>query len=319
MTSTPVRYHLNSTLGAGFIGVVVSAVLYGITNVQTYLYYNRVHNNLTWYRWTIFLLWIMDTLHQVLITHAIYVYAVTDFGDPQALGIPTWSILAHIFVTGTSDMVVRSLFCLRLWKFSGKNRIVTYPIMVLAVVSWAGSIIFPIRGFIIDNFSAFSWLSWDLFMSMSANIAADILLASSLVILLWKRRTGIPRTDSIVRVLMLYSINTGALTSVCELLCLVMFAIMPANFIYFAILFVLPKLFLNAFLATLNARQDLQHSDVHDHISLPVSNSYTFRGSRRKAASPFGAQVISSVPTGQSLELRMVQSGAHTEVKSGVL
>lgn len=59
---------------------------------------------------------------------------------------------------------------------------------------------------------------------------------------------------------MLYGINTGALTSLCEVACLIAYVTMPNNLIFIAIFFVLPKLLLNALLATLNARVSLQES-----------------------------------------------------------
>ncbi|OCH90218.1 hypothetical protein OBBRIDRAFT_620742 [Obba rivulosa] len=300
--------HLDSTLGAGFIGVVAAATIYGVTNVQTYIYYRQCQDDPIWYQRSIFLLWIMDTLHQVLITHVMYTYAVTNFGNAQALQSPTWSLMAHVLVTGTSDVIIRSLFCLRLWKLHGKNRIMVFPIMVFAILSWAGSIVFSLRGLVKNNFAALDQISWDLFMSMSANIAADTLLAASLVVSLWRLRTGIPRIDSIVHVLMLYSINTGVLTSVFALLCFIMLAIMPGNFVYLAILFLLPKLLLNAFLAILNARQSLHQADAMDFISLPAF---------RACASQITTHTTTLRESGLAFppDLRVLEASENTAVK----
>ncbi len=35
---------------------------------------------------------ILDTVHLVLISHAVYTYTVTDFGDFAAVSTPVWSV-----------------------------------------------------------------------------------------------------------------------------------------------------------------------------------------------------------------------------------
>ncbi|EMD32507.1 hypothetical protein CERSUDRAFT_99233 [Gelatoporia subvermispora B] len=232
---------LNSTLGAGLIGLVVAAIFFGITNVQMYMYYRRYSEDPLYLRVSFALLWILDTLHQILITQSIYTYAVTQFGNPAALGMPTWSFLVNVVVTGVSDASVRILFSLRLWRFSEKNWYITAPVMIGAVASLVGSIAFTIKAAPLHSFAAFSSISWCLYIGLASGAVADVLLATSLVVLLWKKRTGFHRTDSLVRTLMIYTINSGLLTSVCAIMCFVTFTIMPDNFIYFALFMVLPK------------------------------------------------------------------------------
>ncbi|KAJ3478870.1 hypothetical protein NLI96_g9457 [Meripilus lineatus] len=67
-------------------------------------------------------------------------------------------------------------------------------------------------------------------------------------------------SESLINKLMAYSINTGALTSICAIVCLIVYASMPNSFVFLAFYFVLPKLCLNSLLATLNARNALKTS-----------------------------------------------------------
>ncbi|EMD36464.1 hypothetical protein CERSUDRAFT_84626 [Gelatoporia subvermispora B] len=271
MASPLVQLDLDGTLGAAFLGNLAAAIFYGITNVQTYLYYKRNVADSTVLKSIVFFLWVLDSLHLALISHALYTYAVTNFANPLAIMVPTWSIMAHVAVTGVSDVFVRSLFCQRVWKLSGRNWVLTIAIIISSLVTFAGSVAFSIRGLQIDNFFAFSEISWILYTSFGLGVAADLLIAVSLVTFLQRRRTGFSRTDSVVRVLMLYSINTGALTTLCAFLCLVMYATMPDNFIFIAFYFVLPKLFLNSLLATLNARRSLRLASMSGLVSIPLS------------------------------------------------
>ncbi|KAK7677728.1 hypothetical protein QCA50_019280 [Cerrena zonata] len=56
----------------------------------------------------------------------------------------------------------------------------------------------------------------------------------------------------------LYAINTGVLTSAISLTCLILYDIMPDNFIFMGFYFVLSKLYVNSFLAALNTRRVLR-------------------------------------------------------------
>ncbi|OCH90212.1 hypothetical protein OBBRIDRAFT_619492 [Obba rivulosa] len=253
---------------------------------------------------TVAFLWALDTLHQVLISHAIYYYTVTMYGDPLAISIPTWSIIAHIVVTGISDLTVRSLFCHRVWRFSGRNRLITIPIFVGAVVVFVGSIIFAAKGARFGSFASFSKLSWDLYLSLGCGVATDILLACSLVILLRRCRTGFPRTDSIVHVLMIYSVNSGVLTSLCATVCFICFATMPDNFVYIAFYFILPKLLLNSLLATFNAVRDLRKPGTGELVSIPLSNT----SSTREGAQYAKPQMYNSPRKNQIMEIQMQTS-----------
>ncbi|KAI0926376.1 hypothetical protein AcV5_008858 [Taiwanofungus camphoratus] len=71
---------------------------YGITSVQTYLYYTRYKDDSVTLRLLIFLLWLLDGLHQAFITHASYTYAVTDLGSPTDLLMPEWSVMASALI-----------------------------------------------------------------------------------------------------------------------------------------------------------------------------------------------------------------------------
>ncbi|KAH0578572.1 hypothetical protein H2248_003719, partial [Termitomyces sp. 'cryptogamus'] len=65
------------------------------------------------------------------------------------------------------------------------------------------------------------------------------------------------RTNSLVRMLMLYTINTTLLTTICSITCFIAYAIWPDDFTFIGIYFSLSKLFLNSLLATLNSRHTL--------------------------------------------------------------
>ncbi|OCH90034.1 hypothetical protein OBBRIDRAFT_835316 [Obba rivulosa] len=298
MSSHLEHHSLDSTLGAGLIGLVIAAALYGITNVQMYMYFKRYNEDSLFLKVMFAFLWILDTLHQILITQSIYTYAVTRFGNAAALEVPTWSFLVNVVVTGVSDVSTVFSQIVEI----GKNYLITVPVMIVAIASLVGSICEA-------SFAAFSLLStyliifdrslyhqsWCLYIGLASGAVADVLLASSLVVLLWRKRTGFARTDSLVRVLMLYTINSGVLTSVCAIMCFVTFTIMPNNFIYYALFMVLPKLLLNSLLASYNARRDMREAayPTGDLVTIPLTNT------TRRASMPISFRRNSKQPDDQ--------------------
>ncbi|RPD79131.1 hypothetical protein L226DRAFT_241453 [Lentinus tigrinus ALCF2SS1-7] len=112
---------LHNTLGAAYIGNILAACLYGLTTLQTFIYYNRSPKDSAVLKTLVAMLWFLDTLHLALISHTVYEYTVTDFGNFIALLEPTWSVLAQVIVTGVSDGIVRGIFCYRIWMLSNQH------------------------------------------------------------------------------------------------------------------------------------------------------------------------------------------------------
>jgi len=83
----------------------------------------------------------------------------------------------------------------------------------------------------------------------------DLLIAVALFYLLHRSRTGFKQTDSVISRLMLFTINTGLLTSICAVLCLVTFVLYPNDLIYVTFFFCLSRLYCNSLFATLNCRR----------------------------------------------------------------
>ena len=69
-------------------------------------------------------------------------------------------------------------------------------------------------------------------------LITDSSLAASLTFLLWRMRSGIPRTDSIVRLVMIYTLSTSLCTTAIAVLSLVTNIVFPQSFAYLALDFI---------------------------------------------------------------------------------
>ncbi|KAH0578596.1 hypothetical protein H2248_003737 [Termitomyces sp. 'cryptogamus'] len=270
---------LDSTLGAVFLGATLTGILYGITCVQSYTYFKNNNRDKRWFKGTISLLWFLDTLHQALIAQNMYISLVSDFGNYDFL-VSSHSNRAasgFFYVSEISDVIIRGIFGWRVWismcltqsqrinhtatdvpylLVSQKNIPIAVCIAATSLLSFAS-----VLAFLLSNFNGelafFLKVSYLLYMGLASGMAADVFIAVFLCVNLWRRRSGLRKTNSLVKTLMMYSINTALLTTISYMACLITYAAMNDNFVWLAIYEILPKLFLNSLLALLNSRDAL--------------------------------------------------------------
>lgn len=92
IAGTSFSFSMGETLGAIYIGATISAIFYGITILQTAVYFKLNPNDPWLFRYTVALLWILDTLHVALTTHALYFYLIKSFGNYFALLTVIWYV-----------------------------------------------------------------------------------------------------------------------------------------------------------------------------------------------------------------------------------
>ncbi|KAF8876719.1 hypothetical protein BD779DRAFT_1559523 [Infundibulicybe gibba] len=225
---------VDSTLGAAFLGNLVASMLYGIICIQAFLYLKREHGTDK----AIFrhMVWLLDTTHLAFITHALYHYMISNYGNSNSLLSPT-CFLGR-----------------RAWFMTGRNILLTLCILVPSLIAFGKYILYfvlsvPDLGY--DQLLAL----YLLYLGLGSGLFADSVIATTLCVALWRSRTGFPRTDSIVNTLILYTINT---CDFCSLTCFITYAVWPHKFIFLGFFFLLNKLYFNSLLAILNGQDHLQ-------------------------------------------------------------
>ncbi|KAG1749189.1 hypothetical protein EDB19DRAFT_176329 [Suillus lakei] len=198
----------------------------------------------------------------------------------------------HIWGTSVSSMcsvrckhscsafLVRSLYVHRISIVSrGRSR--ALPIMVGIAVLLAAGVAIAIVWRAYEEVHVITDLvkiQWTVYMFLGTVAFVDILIASSIWYLLATSRTGFSRTDLFITKLMSYIINTGCLTSICSMIVIITCAVMPKNYIFEAVGFLLIKLYVNSYIALLNARYYVQaNTDMFKypddevlHITRPI-------------------------------------------------
>ncbi|PCH38946.1 hypothetical protein WOLCODRAFT_146793 [Wolfiporia cocos MD-104 SS10] len=238
-TASVSSHHLNATLGAFLLGNIFTAML-------------------------------IDCAHLTILTYMTFTYTIVDFSDYFAIEEIIWCLPVIVLLMALSDIVVRCLFCQRIYKLSGGDCRLVLPILVTGLTAFVlatsfhpenNAISSPPVSCTVDRFNALTTgiIRSLLYATLSLDAFGDIMTAAVLCMLL-RRNTVLLKLETAVNTLILYTIETGLLTSICAITCFILYATMPHNYIYIAMFLVLTKLALNSLLAMLNARRSLRET-----------------------------------------------------------
>ncbi|KAH9850071.1 hypothetical protein C2E23DRAFT_837300 [Lenzites betulinus] len=276
---------LDSTFGPMLIGVIVAGIMYGVTCSQTYYYFSRYSDDHWSTKLLVVTVWTADTVHQALISHSIYWYLITEYGNPIALTQVTRTLVVELFFNYIIGLLVQSFFAARIWKLSEKRPIVVVPILALAITSFVTGITYGVKGASLKTFMDVDLKLKNLSIIFNTTLTAcDVTIAVVLCAILHSSRTGFSKSDTLITKLMVFAVNTGLLTSVSACLSLITFLTLPNTLIYISFFFVLGRLYSNSLMATLNARKRLRSTVSEVSVSLrdiPPSASTLSAYSRR--------------------------------------
>ncbi|KAG0704121.1 hypothetical protein DFH29DRAFT_400960 [Suillus ampliporus] len=185
----------------------------------------------------------------------VYYYLVNNYGNISALTEIVWSFtLLQIVIDVPIVYGVHLLYFYRIWIVS-KGRSKAFPITAIIIVTISSGVAITLLWvtYQCHVFTDLIKTAWSTYMTLGTITSIDFIIASSLCYLLATSRTGFSSTDTLITKLMGYIINTGCLTSICSMTVIITCAVMPRNFIFLSIEFLVAKLYVNSFLALLNA------------------------------------------------------------------
>ncbi|KAI0761936.1 hypothetical protein BD413DRAFT_700017 [Trametes elegans] len=261
--------------GCAVIGFPLSTTVYGITVLQTYLYFRRYPED------SIYLKGLvsnsaLDTLTIALITHAIYSYFVLDLGRYADLAVLPWSVSVEVFITDIITVTVQLFFAQQLYRISHGNKLLagiivffTIPVMAVGLFSVVENFqirLFPVT---IPLVSALGG------MQAAVALTGDILITGGLCYYFNHSRSGWASTNMLIDKLMVYAIQRGALTTIFQGVCLVTLVALPSRHIYVVFSMVVGKLYVNSLLASLNVRASLHRESLAQNKETSTVNFAT--------------------------------------------
>lgn len=304
---------IEETFGVMFIGTMLSMIIYGITTIQAYSYYASYPKGDHEAKALVAGIWILDTLHIALLSHALYSYLISAFGDTLALLQGTWSLYTSIAVNVLVAFIVQCYYTRRIFTLSpAKHKRWILVVIGLSVLAhFFLGIEMVVYLFIKKTFTRLTQLKFRTFLPfLIIASTSDVLIAVALCILLASDRSDFDDTHGPMNTVLVYGINRCVLTSVLAVIQVAISASLPDLFFPYAFGFVIGRLYANSLLATLNAR--------------PVMRNM-FMGKRTSTSFRIATDMSTSLPHASSQETgtdgsRLIFEELGTDINhSGIL
>ncbi|KAI0668077.1 hypothetical protein C8Q78DRAFT_1081481 [Trametes maxima] len=244
---------LDSTLGAVYVGMVVGVMLYGLTVHQTYRYFKLYPSDKYYVKTLVIIIVMLETLHSVLWAIVGYHYLITEALNITGLLLGHWSVRLTVLETGFAVYACQSYYACRVYLIGPRYRWLVIPAVISMTTGLGFAIAAGVEAFAFTRFiTDFRRVSWLVSIAYGFAVSSDVILTSALVFVLQK-------TNSILDILIIYTINTGLLTSVVSIAVFIFAIILPGNLIYAGISIVGAKLYANSVLAVLNSRKSIDN------------------------------------------------------------
>ncbi|GBE87205.1 hypothetical protein SCP_1004520 [Sparassis crispa] len=180
---------LNATVGALLLGTLFTAVGFGITTMQTYMYMSRFPNDPKIIRWTVWTLLVLDVTHVALTWHMIYWYLILNYNNPASLDLSVWSFDITVVITAVVTVVAHCFYARRVYILGNRQWIIAALILILSAMrlifgSYVTARIFQIK--LLKEL--WGKIGVEVGVGMGAGTAADLLITISLVWYLRKHR-----------------------------------------------------------------------------------------------------------------------------------
>ncbi|KAF9468724.1 hypothetical protein BDZ94DRAFT_693505 [Collybia nuda] len=259
--SLPPGITLDGTLGALLICTIIAVALFGVICLQTYQYFNYYVKDPLYMKILVAIIWCLEFVHTVVIVHALYRIVVTDFGVPSFLADEPATLKTSILFSGFINTGVQGFFAYRIKVVSKRwtMPIICWSLLAVRLTCVIASSIIVLRVKIPEFASHYKWL---LTLLLVATAIGDLVVAGALAYFLSQGRSGFLKTDHVVNELILFSIETGLVTSLVAMAVLIIFLTKPTTFAWIGMLLTLAKIYTNSLLLSLNNRKHLRSEFV---------------------------------------------------------
>ncbi|KAG6860200.1 hypothetical protein C0995_014457 [Termitomyces sp. Mi166 len=174
---------------------------------------------------------VLDTFDSALNCHILYFYLVSNYLNPLAIAKPIWydsliyltkepsltpllfdcrlrSVIIHVAITSISDFLIR---------ISKGNLIVTTWIMAVSTLDLICGLVITAKAFVKNSLTP----ACDVLTEINTGLAFPPMLN-------WANF----RTDNLVNTLMTYTVYTGLIVGIDAALGMILYTVMPNNFIF---------------------------------------------------------------------------------------
>jgi len=227
-------------------------------------------------------MWLIELGHTICLFHLVYYYTVYQFGIPDAIIISApGSFAASIFFHGAVAVLAQGYFTYRIARFTGPPYVIPTICSLLMACQLSFDMVVGVKAAVIAEKSVKQYLletKWLILTPLLLRAVVDVIISVTLVYHLYYHRSAsaYKNTTAVIDKLILWSIETGIITSMLSVAVIICYLINVENFAWVALYVVFPKVFSNTMLANMNSRIELRKMQSALAMSvggLAISNS----------------------------------------------
>ncbi|KAF8888551.1 hypothetical protein BD779DRAFT_448716 [Infundibulicybe gibba] len=256
------------------VGTILAAIGNGVLILQMVIYFQQFRGDPKLLKITVSMIWLASICLLILDIHVLYSTTVTNHGTPIKLVKFPISFAVGASVGAAIHSSIQAVYTYRLFKFTG-NIYLPAICWVLSIYVLGSGITFSVL--LTTNSSGVrlskqNW-SWLFYSSFGVASTADLLIASSMFYYLRKgRNSGVPqRTRQIVDKLMVWTVETGFVTSIMGVCVVIIYVAYPRTNTWIGLYLPLTVLYPITMIALLNSRVSAgQNLSLVDSLHFPT-------------------------------------------------
>ncbi|KAF8960465.1 hypothetical protein BDZ97DRAFT_1922198 [Flammula alnicola] len=211
---------------------------------------------------------VVETLNTGFSMYMVYEPLVLQFGTSLALQDFPLSLATEPALMVAISTPIQIFIAWRIVRFQHSFWIGGL-ICLLAVLSFAGGVLSSFQIRLYASFATKREETMSTFLWLISAATADVLIAGSLSWSLYRRRTGLPSTDAVLSRIIIFTVETGLVTSITALCTIITLVALPIeNSTDFVFNILLLKIYGNFLMANLNARASWNNGLQHVNGSL---------------------------------------------------
>ncbi|KAJ7669125.1 hypothetical protein B0H17DRAFT_1209687 [Mycena rosella] len=229
--------------------------LFGTLSVQVYLYYQAFPNDKLSTKSLVYLVYALELVETILITHDSFSAFGYGFGDLLAITKVDYDWLSIPVMSGVVAFIGQAFYAWRIYLLS-KSWVISALIVITALTSSVGA--FFTGAFVLEagNLALLNTRKVSVAAGVwcGASALSDVIIAVCMTYYLSKRDTGYRQTHVLISRIIRLTIETGSLTALVAVASLGLFFGYPGHTYYVTATALIPKLYANSMLVVLNSR-----------------------------------------------------------------
>ncbi|KZP26295.1 hypothetical protein FIBSPDRAFT_928731 [Athelia psychrophila] len=242
--------------GLILIGVFLSLMLLGIVISQVFTYYQNYERDPLWLKWFVAVMFALDLLSSVLAIAWMYQLLIDNWGQIAAFTQGDWLLAADPMLAGIVACMAQCFFAWRIYVLTS-SRWLTAIIACCAVVTACGGIGTGIAVLWVKKYTLFLTFKQITVLWLVSAAVGAIGITISLTYHLRRRKGSFEATDKVLDRIIQLTIQNGFFTAIVAITDVCMYLAVPLPY-HMALSFLMPKLYSNTILSSLNARKDIR-------------------------------------------------------------